>query len=100
MSSNQIVRVLIFGRVGQVGTALAELLPGRAQTLFLDQPEIDLSIPGDVRKPILEFQPAVVINAAAYTAVDRAESEPEVAHVINAAAPGLMAKASEEIGAA
>ena len=100
MSSNQIVRVLIFGRVGQVGTALAELLPGRAQTLFLDQPEIDLSIPGDVRKPILQFQPAVVINAAAYTAVDRAESEPEVAHVINAAAPGLMAKACEEIGAA
>ena len=100
MSSNQIVRVLIFGRVGQVGTALAELLPGRAQTLFLDQPEIDLSIPGDVRKPILEFQPAVVINAAAYTAVDKAESEPEVAHAINATAPGLMAGTCEEIGAA
>jgi len=100
VSSNQIVRVLIFGRVGQVGTALAELLPGRAQTLFLDQPEIDLSIPGDVRKPILEFQPAVVINAAAYTAVDKAESEPEVAHAINATAPGLMAGTCEEIGAA
>ena len=100
MSSNQIVRVLIFGRVGQVGTALAELLPGRAQTLFLDQPEIDLSIPGDVRKPILQFQPAVVINAAAYTAVDKAESEPEVAHAINATAPGLMAGTCEEIGAA
>ena len=100
MSSNQIVRVLIFGRVGQVGTALAELLPGRAQTLFLDQPEIDLSIPGDVRKPILEFQPAVVINATAYTAVDKAESEPEVAHAINATAPGLMAGTCEEIGAA
>ena len=100
MSSNQIVRVLIFGRVGQVGTALAELQPGRAQTLFLDQPEIDLSIPGDVRKPILQFQPAVVINAAAYTAVDKAESEPEVAHAINATAPGLMAGTCEEIGAA
>ena len=100
MSSNQIGRVLIFGRVGQVGTALAELLPGRAQTLFLDQPEIDLSIPGDVRKPILQFQPAVVINAAAYTAVDKAESEPEVAHAINATAPGLMAGTCEEIGAA
>ena len=100
MSSNQTVRILIFGRVGQVGTALSELLPGTVQTLFLDQPEIDLSVPGDVQKPIREFQPAVVINAAAYTAVDKAESEPEVAHAINATAPGLMAGTCEEIGAA
>ncbi|HCF73715.1 MAG TPA: dTDP-4-dehydrorhamnose reductase, partial [Gammaproteobacteria bacterium] len=71
--------MLIFGRVGQVGSALAELLPDKYQVRFLDQPDIDLTVPGDVRQPILEYQPAIVINAAAYTAVDKAESEPELA---------------------
>jgi len=98
--TDRTVRILIFGRVGQVGSALAELLPDKYQARFLDQPDIDLTVPGDVRQPILEYQPAIVINAAAYTAVDKAESEPELAQLINATAPGLMASVCEEIGAA
>ena len=100
MITDRKIRILIFGRVGQVGSALAELLPDKYQVLFLDQPDIDLTVPGSVREPVLEYLRAIVINAAAYTAVDKAESEPELAHLINATAPGVMASACEEISAA
>ncbi|MBT3639050.1 MAG: sugar nucleotide-binding protein, partial [Acidiferrobacteraceae bacterium] len=70
------MRILVFGRVGQLGTGLAELLGPLHETIFLDQPEIDLSKPDSVFAHVHEHAPDLVINAAAYTAVDKAETEP------------------------
>ena len=86
------MRILVFGRVGQLGSALAELLPSHHEVTFLDQPEVNLLQPESVPDLITEHVPALVINAAAYTAVDKAESEPALAQLINADAPAAMAK--------
>ena len=93
------MKILVFGRVGQLGSALAEILPRQYETKFLDQPEIDLAVPSSLREIVLSSRPAVVINAAAYTAVDRAESESALAHTINAVAPSVMASVCKEIDA-
>ncbi len=81
------MRILVFGRVGQLGTALVELLGPLHETVFLDQPEIDLSKPDSVFAHVHEHAPDLVVNAAAYTAVDKAETEPDLADAINARAP-------------
>ena len=93
------MKILVLGRVGQVGSALAELLAGRSPVQFLDQPEIDLAEPASAVAQVRSQQPDVVINAAAYTAVDKAQAEPELAHAINAQAPAAMAAACAEIDA-
>jgi dTDP-4-dehydrorhamnose reductase len=93
------MRILVVGRVGQLGSALSEVLPEHYETKFLDQPNIDLATPSSLREIVLSSRPAVVINAAAYTAVDRAESEAALAHTINAEAPCVMASACKEIDA-
>ncbi|HCK76836.1 MAG TPA: dTDP-4-dehydrorhamnose reductase [Gammaproteobacteria bacterium] len=89
------MRILVFGRVGQLGSALAELLPGHHEVTFLDQPEVDLSQSENVSNLIAEYAPALVINAAAYTAVDKAETEPQLAHSVNADAPAAMARSCQ-----
>ena len=93
------MKILVFGRIGQLGSALAEVLSDRYETRFIDQPELDLTAPESARDHVQTYQPSIVINAAAYTAVDRAETEPELAHIINARAPGSLAYACEEAGA-
>ena len=65
----------------------------------LDYPEIDLTNAGQVRSLVRTHQPQAIINATAYTAVDRAESEPEIAMAINARAPGLLAEEARRLGA-
>ncbi len=92
-------RVLLFGRAGQVGGALARRLAATCALTALDRSGCDLADSAAVRAAILAQRPDVVINAAAWTAVDRAEAEPEAAHRINAQAPGTMAAAAREIGA-
>jgi dTDP-4-dehydrorhamnose reductase len=93
------MKILVVGRVGQLGSALSEVFRGRYETKFLDQPAIDLAVPSSLREIVLSSRPTVVINAAAYTAVDRAESEANLAHTINADAPCVMASACKEIDA-
>lgn len=93
------MKILVFGRVGQVGSALVELLAGRYPVQFLDQPEVDFADPASAVAQVRSQQPDVVINAAAYTAVDKAQAEPELAHTINAQAPAAIAAACTEIGA-
>ena len=90
------MRILIFGRVGQLGSALSELLLDKHDLVFLDQPEIDLAKIDTIDHHIVKNQPDLVINAAAYTAVDKAESEPDLAHLINASAPSQMAVSCDE----
>ncbi len=90
--------ILVVGAGGQVGSALAEILGERGLVLGRDQ--MNLENPSSLREVILKFRPEAVINAAAYTKVDQAESEEALAYTINALAPFEMAKACYEIGAA
>ncbi len=95
------MRVLIFGRNGQVGRELARASwPRDCSLKLLDRADCDLADATAVGRAVRETRPAVVINAAAYTAVDRAESEPDVARSVNCDAPQAMARSCEEAGAA
>lgn len=82
--------ILVFGKTGQVATELARLSP---DAIFLGRDEADLSDPGACAAAIAEAAPSAVINAAAWTAVDRAEAEEEAAAIVNGDAPGAMARA-------
>ncbi|MFG6082306.1 dTDP-4-dehydrorhamnose reductase [Paracoccus litorisediminis] len=87
--------LLVFGRNGQVATELARLAP---EARFLGRDEADLSDVAGCAALIAEARPAAIINAAAHTAVDRAESEPELAHAVNAEAPFVIARAAARLG--
>jgi dTDP-4-dehydrorhamnose reductase len=89
--------ILILGDSGQLGTAFRSILGSDA--LYLDQPDIDLSQVNTVYERVSADQPELIINCAAYTAVDRAESEPEIARAINADAVREMARAAGDMGA-
>lgn len=88
--------VLIFGRTGQVARALAENAP--RTWFFAGRDHADLTDEAALKKFIGSKKWAAVINAAAYTAVDRAESEPELAQAVNTRAPGIMAQACARDG--
>lgn len=92
-------RILIFGRVGQVGWELRHKLACLGQVSNVDFPEIDFSKPDTVRAAIREAEPTVIVNAAAYTAVDKAEAMPEPAWAINATGPGVIAEEAKRLGA-
>jgi dTDP-4-dehydrorhamnose reductase len=91
--------ILLLGANGQVGhelrSELARLGPVHART----RAESDLADPESLRRIVRELRPAIIVNAAAYTAVDRAESEAEAAHAVNAVAPGVLAEEAEAVGA-
>jgi len=93
-------RILLIGNTGQVGFELQRLLPALGTVRAVDFPEINLASPDSIRNVIRECAPSLIVNAAAYTAVDKAEAEPELCHAINAAAPGLLAAEAARLGAA
>jgi dTDP-4-dehydrorhamnose reductase len=94
-------RILIIGQHGQVARSLAEALPAAGYTVTqAGRPHIDLLKPQSVIDAVLKYRPHVVINAAAYTAVDKAEDEPEVAEAVNTIGAEIIAKAAATIGAA
>lgn len=86
------MRVLLTGAHGQVGTEVVRQLAGRAEVIALDRATLDLADPDQIRARVRESRPDAIVNAAAYTAVDQAESEPDLAHAINAVAPGILAE--------
>jgi len=92
------IRVLLTGPGGQLGQALAASLPASVQLLALGRDQLDLADAAACRAAVLTHRPDWVLNAGAYTAVDRAESEPERAWAVNAAAPGALAGALGELG--
>jgi dTDP-4-dehydrorhamnose reductase len=94
------MKVLLTGSTGQVGYELARNLQGVGEVVAVDRGEMDLSNLDQVRNVIRRVQPKLIVNPAAYTAVDKAESEPELAFRINAEAPGVMAEEARALGAA
>jgi dTDP-4-dehydrorhamnose reductase len=91
--------ILLIGRGGQVGSELAGLLPRLGEVVALGRAELDLAKPEEIREVIRRVQPELIVNAAAYTAVDHAEKEPSLAQAINANAPEIMAVEGKTIGA-
>ena len=92
--------ILLTGKNGQVGAELLRLLPQLCEVVALGHDQLDLSNPTDIRRAIREVRPQLIVNAAAYTAVDQAETDETTAQAVNAQAPGLMAGEAKKIGAA
>jgi dTDP-4-dehydrorhamnose reductase len=91
--------ILLIGTTGQVGRELNGMLPRIGEVTALDRQRLDLIQPEEIRRAIRTFHPAFIVNAAAYTAVDKAESEESVSRAINAEAPAVMAEEAKKIGA-
>ncbi|MCD9557566.1 dTDP-4-dehydrorhamnose reductase [Photobacterium carnosum] len=96
------MKVLITGSNGQVGSCLVKQLQSCPEIEFLavDRNELDITSEQDVIKTVNEFLPNIIINAAAHTAVDKAENEIELSYAINRDGPKYLAKAAEQVGAA
>jgi dTDP-4-dehydrorhamnose reductase len=96
-------RILVTGGSGQVGEALTRTLAATAtqpgEVFAPARGELDLADPGSIRRAVRAFHPRWILNAAAYTAVDKAESEPELAHAINATATAVLAEEAGRLGA-
>lgn len=91
------MRLLVTGTKGQVVTALRQRAGADTEVIALGQPELDLAEDQDLTPLLSQFKPDVIVNAAAYTAVDRAESEPDLALAINARGAGSVAQAAEKL---
>jgi dTDP-4-dehydrorhamnose reductase len=92
-------KILLFGKIGQVGWELRRTLAPMSRLVCVDYPEVDFTQPDSIRTWIRETAPDIVVNAAAYTAVDKAESETVLALKINGEAPGVMAEEAKKLGA-
>ncbi|HSG24039.1 MAG TPA: dTDP-4-dehydrorhamnose reductase [Azonexus sp.] len=91
--------ILLLGKDGQVGWQLQRSLAPHGQVVACGRAECDLSNLDQIRSVVREIKPSVIVNASAYTAVDRAESESELARRINAEAPGVLAVEAAALGA-
>ena len=94
------MKILLTGASGQVGFELERSLQTLGEVIALDRARMDLSDLDQVRDVVRQVRPGLIVNPAAYTAVDKAESEPELAHRVNALAPGVMAAEARLLGAA
>ncbi|AVQ72176.1 dTDP-4-dehydrorhamnose reductase [Microcystis sp. MC19] len=92
-------KVLLIGAKGQVGQELQVTLPSLGEVISIGREELDLTNSEKISQLIREIHPDYLVNAAAYTAVDKAETEPDLAYSINAIAPKIMAEAAEKIKA-
>ena len=97
------MKLLLLGKTGQVGWELQRSLAPLGELIALDSASsefhADFRFPEQVAQTVLKLRPDVIVNAAAHTAVDKAESEPELARTLNATAPGAIAQAAQEVGA-
>jgi dTDP-4-dehydrorhamnose reductase len=93
------MRILLLGKYGQLGWELNRTLLPLGEVYAFDYPEIDLTQPDSIRETIRDIGPEVIVNATAYTAVDRAESEPELAEAINGRAPCVLAEEALDLKA-
>jgi len=91
------MKILLTGKNGQVGFELAKKLGALGEVIATDREELDLTNPDAIRKFIDQTKPDIIINPAAYTAVDKAESEPDLAYQINVKAPEVLAEKASEL---
>lgn len=94
------MKILLTGKNGQVGYELERSLQGLGELIVLDRNQMDLGNLAQVRDVIRSVKPDLIVNPAAYTAVDKAESEPDLAMRINGEAPAVMAEEAKRLGAA
>lgn len=92
------LRILVSGQQGQVAQALQRSLKDLGELIILGRDQLDLSQPASIRKVVRDVRPDLIVNAAAHTAVDQAESEPELAYAINAISPGVFAEEAAALG--
>lgn len=92
-------RILLIGKTGQLGWELQQSLAPLGRLIALDRTQMDLTRPDSVRRAIRDAAPDIIVNAAGYTAVDKAESEPDLAMQVNAVAPGVMAEEARRLDA-
>ncbi|NEO67090.1 MAG: dTDP-4-dehydrorhamnose reductase, partial [Moorea sp. SIO4G2] len=92
-------KILLTGITGQVGQELEDTLSPLGQVIGVGRSDMDLAEPESIRQVIHQIKPDVIVNAAAYTAVDKAETELALAKSINAVAPTIMAEEAQNLGA-
>lgn len=92
------MKILISGQHGQVSRELQTHLKGLGELVVLGREQLDLADPAQIRHQVQSIRPHLIINAAAHTAVDQAESEPDLAFAINATAPQVFAEQAQELG--
>lgn len=93
------MRILLTGKYGQVGFELQRALAPLGEVHAVDYAECDLADAGAISGLVRSVRPDLIVNPAAYTAVDKAESEPQLAHAINAVAPGILGEEAARVGA-
>jgi dTDP-4-dehydrorhamnose reductase len=94
-----VIRVLLTGARGQVGTELARELGHRCELVACDRESLDLADPDAIAARMREVRPRVIVNCAAYTAVDRAETDRDAARAVNGTGPGVLAEEARKLGA-
>ncbi|TSA49580.1 MAG: dTDP-4-dehydrorhamnose reductase [Nitrosomonadales bacterium] len=92
-------KILLTGMLGQVGWELRRSLAPLGQVIAVDRAQLDLADPDAIRHVVREVRPTLIVNPAAYTAVDQAESEPKLAMAVNGIAPGILAEEAKRLGA-
>lgn len=92
-------RILLTGKNGQLGHALMSTLAPLGELVSVGSAECDFANPDDLRALVRGVRPRIIVNPAAYTAVDKAESEPALAHAVNGLAPGVLGEEATRIGA-
>lgn len=92
------MKILVCGRNGQVAQALQQALAGLGELHLLGRDQLDLAQPEGMREPLRQLAPDLIINAAAHTAVDQAESEAPLAYAINAEGPRVLAEEAARLG--
>lgn len=92
-------KILLTGADGQVGWELRKSLAPLGRLTALNRKDMDLGKPGQIRDVIRQIRPGLIVNAAAYTAVDKAEEEAAAAKAVNQTAPGVIAEEAERLGA-
>ena len=94
------MKILLLGKTGQVGWELNRTLLTLGELVALDYPEIDVASAESIRDVVRSVRPNLIVNATAYTDVDKAESQPELALAINGTGPGILAEEAKRLNAA
>lgn len=99
MKSSLWPRIMLTGKNGQVGWELQHALATLGEVVALGREQLDLANPDQIRKRVRDIKPDLIVNAAAYTAVDKAEEEAELALAVNGIAPGILAEEAKKLNA-